>query len=126
MIYQGKAYVSDHHEKLRERRRAERVQPGPLGVRLFRNEGTLIDISPKGARVRLPRPETPGKQITPILDWNDEAVLLRGRVIWCAPHRVELPNAVLGRTEHHVAFEFAALPERSVEALTRLLARTET
>jgi len=111
---------------MHERRRAARVTPGPLGVRLFRSEGTLLNISLTGALVRLPRPQTSNNEVTLILDWNDHALLLRARIVRSVHHRVQLPDAVLKRTEHHVALEFVNLPSQTTETLSRLLDRITT
>jgi hypothetical protein len=104
-----------------ERRRAERVRPGPLRVRLQRSEGILIDISGLGALVRLPLAQAPDKQLTLQLEWKDKTVKLPARAVRSTPHRVELPTAVLARTEHHVAVEFRGLSKDAAAALTQII-----
>lgn len=108
-----------------ERRRARRVRPGPLRVRLFRSEGTLIDISETGALVRLPRREAVAlRPITLTVEWHENTVLLRVRVVRSTSHRIELPTAVLTRAEHHVAIEFVDLASPAAATLRRLIDRT--
>lgn len=59
-------------------RRAERVRPGPLRVRLHRMcEGNLIDISEFGALVQLSCAPAPEKHLTLQLEWNDETLRIR-------------------------------------------------
>lgn len=106
----------------RERRQAERVRPGPLRVRLHRlSAGTLIDVSELGALVWLPTAQTPDKPITLQLEWKDDTVLLRGRVVRSAPHRLQSRDAVLGRTEHQVAVEFRELSEEALATVKRII-----
>jgi hypothetical protein len=92
-----------------------------LRIRLQRSEGTLIDISQLGALVRLPIAHTPDKHVTLHLEWNDETVQFRARIVRSTPHRVKLPTAVLARTEHHVGLEFRDLSQDSAAALRRLI-----
>lgn len=106
-----------------ERRKAERVRPGPLRVRVFRSEGSLIDISLSGAFVRLPRLEAVDAEVTLIVDWDEKALLLRARVVRSVPQRVQLANAVLKRIEYHVALQFVGLPPETVTTLRELLRR---
>ena len=48
-----------------EHRRAKRVRPGPLRVRLHRTcEGILVDISESGALVQVPWALSPDRQVT--------------------------------------------------------------
>lgn len=104
------------------RRRAARVRPGPLRVRLHRTcEGFLVDISEQGALIQLPLAQTPQKQITLHLDLDSESLELLARVVRSIPHKVQLPSATVARTEYQVAVEFSELPEATVSALKRLL-----
>jgi len=105
-----------------EHRRSKRVRPGPLRVRLHRTcEGILVDISENGALVQVPWALTPDRQITFNLDIGDAPLQLRGRVVRSIPHKLEMAEATLARTEYHVAVEFGELPEDQVAALRRLL-----
>lgn len=104
------------------RRRAARVRPGPLRVRLHRTcEGFLVDISEQGALIQLPLAQTPQKQITLHLDLDSESLELLARVVRSIPHQVQLTSATVARTEYQVAVEFSDLPEATVSALKRLL-----
>lgn len=110
----------------RDRRRVERIRLGPLRVRLHgTREGSLIDISELGALVRLPTPQTPDKQISLHLEWKGETVELQARVIRSTPHRVELPTAVLARTEYQVALEFSDLSQDTVTTLRRIIGKED-
>jgi len=105
-----------------DRRRAERVRPGPLRVRLHRTcEGTVLDISELGAFVQLPTAQKTEKQIVLYLEWKYETVQLRALVVRSIPHRVVLRNAVLARTEYLVALEFRDLPQDAAAALRRII-----
>jgi hypothetical protein len=88
---------------------------------MHRSEGLLIDISESGALVRQSAQQTPDTLISLILDWNDESVLLRGRVVRSVPYRMELLSGVLARIEHLVASEFVDIPEKSASALRRVI-----
>lgn len=91
-----------------ERRRAVRVRPGPLRVRLHRTcEGILVDISETGALVQVPSSQAPQKQVTLQVEWRDAVVPLRARVIRSLPQRVHLATATLARAEYQVALEFS-------------------
>lgn len=91
-----------------ERRRAVRVRPGPLRVRLHRAcEGILVDISETGALVQVPSSQAPQKAVTVQVEWGDAVFPLRGRVVRSLPHRVELATATLARAEYQVAVEFS-------------------
>ena len=105
-----------------ERRRSERVRPGPLRVRLHRTcEGFLVDISATGALVRLPVAQTPEKRIKLLLEWNAETVELLARVVRSTPHRMSTASATLARTEYQVAVEFSEIPGDAAPVLERLL-----
>lgn len=99
-----------------ERRRAVRVRPGPLRVRLHRTcEGILVDISETGALVQVPSSQAPQKVVTLQLEWRDAVVPLRARVIRSKPHAVQLATATLARAEYQVAVEFADVtPDEAV------------
>lgn len=90
------------------RRRAERVRPGPLRVRLHRAcEGFLINLSETGALVQLPVAQAPQKLVTLQVEWGEVTLRLRARVVRSSPQRVELPTATLVRSEYQVAVEFS-------------------
>ena len=104
------------------RRRAARVRPGPLRVRLHRTcEGILVDISETGALVQVPSSMTPDKKIILNLEARDALLQLPGRVVRSLPYQVQLAQATLARREYHVAVEFTDLPDDQVAALRRLL-----
>jgi hypothetical protein len=84
-------------------------------------DGSLVDISELGGLVRLPTAQLPEKDITLYLEWNDETVELRARAVRSTPHRVELPTAVLARTEYHVGVEFRDLSQNAAAALRRII-----
>jgi hypothetical protein len=89
-------------------RRAIRVRPGPLRVRLHRTcEGILVDISETGALVQVPSSQALQKHVTLQVEWHDVMVPLRARVIRSLPHRVQLATATLARAEYQVALEFS-------------------
>jgi hypothetical protein len=105
-----------------EHRRAKRVRPGPLRVRLHRTcEGILVDISESGALVQVPLALSPDRQVTFNLEIGDTALQLRGRVVRSSPHKLQMAEATLARTEYQVAVEFSELPSDQVAALRRLL-----
>jgi len=105
-----------------EHRRAKRVRPGPLRVRLHRTcEGILVDISESGALVQVPLALSPDRQVTLNLEIGDTPLQLRGRVIRSSPHKLQMAEATLARTEYQVAVEFSELPSDQVVALQRLL-----
>jgi hypothetical protein len=106
----------------RDRRRAARVQPGPLRVRLHRTcEGILVDISETGALVQVPSALAADKPVTLSLESPDMLLRLPGRVVRSIPHQLELAAATLARKEYKVAVEFSELPSDQVEALRRLI-----
>lgn len=106
----------------KERRRAVRVRPGPLRVRLHRTcEGILVDISETGALVQLPSAQQPAKPITLHLEWQDVILLLHAHVVRSQPHQLELPTATLARREYHVAVEFADMTREAASVLRTLL-----
>ena len=91
-----------------ERRRAVRVRPGPLRVRLHRAcEGILVDISETGALVQVPSSQATQKHVTLQVEWQDAVVPLRARVVRSMPQRVHLATATLARAEYQVALEFS-------------------
>ena len=105
-----------------ERRRAARVRPGPLRVRLHRTcEGILVDISETGALVQVPSAIAANKPVTLSLESPDVLLRLPGRVIRSIPHQLELASATLARKEYKVAVEFSDIPTDQVEALRRLI-----
>lgn len=114
---------SPHVSPAGERRRAPRARLGSLPIRLFRSEGTLVDISESGALVRLPRADTleTSREITLVVDSQEEPLLLRARVVRSSSQRLRLPTAPLARTVHDVGIEFVNLPARTATALSRLV-----
>jgi hypothetical protein len=104
------------------RRRAERVRPGPLRIRLHRAlEGILVDISETGALVQVPSAMAPDREVMLNLEAQDSVLQLRARVVRSNPHQVQLASATLARKEYQVAVEFSDLPQEQVDALRRLL-----
>jgi hypothetical protein len=104
-----------------ERRRAPRVHPGPLKVSMYARDGELIDISDSGAAIRASFPHSSGEFLAFVLRWNDESILLRGRVVRSATHRI-MParDSGIAKIEHHIGVEFVSLPPHSVDQLKRL------
>jgi hypothetical protein len=100
-----------------ERRRAIRVEPGPLRVRLEGTwDGILVDISELGALVQLPVPQTIHTTITLEVEWEHVTLLLAGRVVRSSPSPVEG-----GLTDYYVAVEFTPMPEQSGVALRTIV-----
>lgn len=105
-----------------QHRRAPRVRPGPLRVRLHRTcEGILVDISASGALVQVPWSLSPDRQVTVNVDIGDTPLQLRGRVVRSMPHKLQMAEATLARTEYHIAVEFSDLPADQAAALQKLL-----
>ena len=105
-----------------ERRRAVRVRPGPLRVRLHRTcEGILVDISETGALVQVPASQAPQKTLTLQLEWRDAIVPLRARVVRSKPHQVHLATATLARAEYQVAVEFSDISPDDVLLLKNIV-----
>lgn len=105
-----------------ERRRVERIQPSPLRVRLHRScVGTLVNLSELGALVRLPTAQRVEHSIALQLEWNDETVLLSGRVLRSTPHAMQTQDAVLARIEHKVALEFRDLSRDALVFVKRII-----
>ncbi len=88
------------------RRRARRVQPGPLPVSMHTQDGVLVDISESGACIRMIAAPPPEESLAFVLRWRSESILLRGRVV--------------RSFDHHIGIEFLSLPPYSVEQLQRL------
>jgi hypothetical protein len=106
----------------RDRRRAARVRPGPLRVRLHRTcEGILLDISETGALVQVPTSMPTDRTVTLSLEGHDLLLRLPGRVVRSSPHQVELASATLARKEYKVAVEFSDVPQDQADALRRLI-----
>ncbi len=105
-----------------EHRRATRVHPGPLSVRLHRTcEGILVNISESGALVQIPSSLSPDLAVTVHLEGGDAPLQLSGRVVRSIPHKLEMAEATLTRTEYQVAVQFSDLPPDQAAALKRLL-----
>lgn len=109
-----------------DRRRAERVRPGPLRVRLHRTcEGILVDLSELGALVHLLTEQKPENKVTLHLEWKDETLQLPARIVRSIPYRVQLPTAVLARTGYHVGLEFRDLSQEAAAALKGVIHRND-
>ena len=55
------------------------------------------------------------------LEIGESPLQLRGRVVRSSPHKLEMAEATLARTEYQVAVQFSDLPPDQVAALQRLL-----
>jgi hypothetical protein len=105
-----------------DRRRAVRVEPGPLRVRLEGTwDGILVDISELGALVQLPVPQTIHTTITLEVEWEHATLLLAGRVVRSSPSPVEGNRPPHGLTDYYVAVEFTPLPEPAGAALRSIV-----
>jgi hypothetical protein len=114
--------VPDVFSSTFDRRRAKRVQPGPLAVALYGQDGVLLDVSETGAlfKTDLARPYT--DSLTFALQWGKESLSLRGRVVRAATqHLPPAPDSALPRVEHHVAVEFQEVPAQTIAQLRRLV-----
>ena len=106
----------------RNRRRAARVRPGPLRIRLHRTcEGILVDISECGALVQVPSSLAPDRRVTLNLEAGHATLQLPARVVRSLPYQVQLAEATLARREYQVAVEFSEVPADQAAALRRLL-----
>jgi hypothetical protein len=113
---------SESDEGAEERRRAVRIEPGPLRVRLSGKwDGILVDISEGGALVQLPVPQTIHTPITLDVEWEHATLQLSGRVVRSSPSPSEAQRNAAGRTDYYVAVEFEQLPDGSDATLKRLL-----
>jgi hypothetical protein len=113
---------SEFSEGGEERRRAARIEPGPLRVRLSgRWDGILVDISEIGALVQLPVPQTVHTPITLDVEWEHATLQLSGRVVRSSPSPSEASRTPTGLADYYVAVEFTPLPEGSDVTLKRLL-----
>lgn len=108
-----------------DRRRAARVEPGPLRVRLHgRWEGILINISELGALVQLPIPQPVRTLITLEVQWEHATLQLTGRVVRSNPFPIGgVPEGPIGRTDYYVAVEFASVPTDAEDALQDIMRR---
>jgi hypothetical protein len=102
-----------------DRRRAVRVNPGPLRVRLLgRWEGVLINISELGALVQLPIPQPPKTRITLELEWEHVTLQLTGHVVRSSPPPLGgAPKGPVEATDYYVAVEFDPVPAESTATL---------
>lgn len=91
---------------------------------MYEKDGVLIDISESGACVRVPSAQLPDTLLAFIVRWDEENILLRGRVVRSRVQRPR-PDAVPIRIEHHVGLEFYQLPPHSVDQLHRLTASAQ-
>lgn len=93
-------------------------------MRLHRTcEGILVDISASGVLVQVPSSISRDRQVTINLEVGDTPLELRGRVVRSIPHKLQMAEATLARTEYQVAVEFSDLPDDQVAALHKLLKR---
>jgi hypothetical protein len=105
-----------------DRRRAKRVRPGPLKVAMDPQAGVLLDVSDTGALIGTGVARPPDESIAFAVEWNQESILLSGRVVRTAMrHLPPVTESGLPRVEHHVAVEFGHLPDDSVARLRQLL-----
>ena len=106
-----------------ERRRAARVHPGPLRVRLLgRWEGVLINISQVGALVQLPIPQPVDTPITLDVEFEGATLQLAGRVVRSNPFPIGgLPEKPIARTDYYVAVEFASVDGDADAAVTQII-----
>ena len=106
-----------------QRRRAARVEPVPLRVRLEgTRDGILVDISELGALVQ-PVPQTIHSSITLEVEREHATLLLAGRVVRSSPSPVDTQRPPHGLTDYYVAVEFTPLPEHSGIALKNIVGR---
>ncbi|MBM3820994.1 MAG: PilZ domain-containing protein [Acidimicrobiia bacterium] len=90
---------------------------------MYARDGELIDISDSGAAIRAQFPQSSGEFLAFVLRWNEESILLRGRVVRTAVHRtMPMTDSGMPKIEHHIAVEFVGLPPHSVDQLKRLTA----
>lgn len=104
-----------------DRRRARRVRPGPLAVSMASHEGTLVDISEVGACISLSSLQEPVEPLEFVLQWNEEGILLCGRIVRSGARRTEETAPETGRPEHRIAVEFNGLSPQAMDQLRRLL-----
>lgn len=91
---------------------------------MYARDGELIDISDSGAAIRAQFPQSSGEFLAFVLRWNEESILLRGRVVRTSTHRaMPMHDSGIAKIEHHIGVEFVGLPPHSVDQLRRL---TET
>ena len=84
--------------------------------------GVLLDVSETGALIGTGSPRPQDESIAFVVEWNEESILLRGRVVRTATRRVPpVTESSLPRVEHHVGVEFGDLPDDSVGRLRKLL-----
>jgi hypothetical protein len=108
----------DPDERTDERRRAVRIKPGPLRVRLEgRWQGILVDISEAGALVQLPVPQTVHTPITLEVEWEHTTLQLAGRVVRSSPSPFDTPRPARGMRDYYVAVEFLNVPDEIDPAL---------
>ena len=88
---------------------------------MYEQNGLLVNISESGACVRLLAQQPSDAVLAFIVRWDQENILLRGRVVRSTMHRSR-PDAVIARVEHDVGVEFHQLPPHSVDQLQRLAA----
>jgi len=89
---------------------------------MYPQDGVLLDVSESGACIRVRSPQSLDESLAFVVRWNDESILLRGRMVRTALHRAQTTShAELPRVEHRIAVEFQNLPEDSLERLRRLV-----
>ena len=93
-----------------------------MRVRLHRLcQGTLIDISERGALAWLPIEQPPEKLVTLQIDWKSETILLPARIVRSLPHPQQSNHPVRGVAEYQVAFEFLNLAPSAVAILRQIV-----
>jgi hypothetical protein len=88
---------------------------------MYEQNGLLVNISESGACVRLRAQQPSDAVLAFIVRWDQENILLRGRVVRSTMHRSGR-DAVIARVEHDVGVEFHQHPPQSVDQLQRLAA----
>lgn len=104
---------------MRERRRTERVNLGPLNVRLSDGcEGSLVDLSVLGALLQLPVPQVADSTIVFEVEAADPITELRARVVRSTPRAAGSDESTA--PAHFVALEFEDLSMDQLLGLSRL------
>lgn len=105
--------VSDFGERMKERRRFERKQllwAATVEVRGQRFEGTIVDLSPGGARIKFDAAVATGEELTLVLKQLDD---LGAKVVWQREGEAGLqfllaPEEVAARIQQKLAMEAAS------------------
>ena len=106
-----------------ERRRAQRIRPGPLRVRLSPSgTGALVDISTSGALVRVETTVSIGSDVTLDLEWEATTIRVQGRVVRSLRASVGARTAWTDATAYDVAIQFGEVSADAFAVLQRLTA----